>query len=53
MARLSGSVLGNLSGKLGNLAARTKNGETILSARPSSFNVSQAPATVTGNFSVQ
>ena len=46
MARLSGSVLGNLSGKLGNLAARTKNGETILSARPSSFNASQAPAMV-------
>ncbi len=46
MARLSGSVLGNLSGKLGNLAARTKNGETILSARPSSFNASQNPTVV-------
>ncbi len=46
MARLSGSVLGNLSGKLGNLAARTKNGGTILSARPSSFNASQNPTVV-------
>lgn len=46
MARLSGSVLGNLSGKLGNLAARTKNGATILSARPSSFNASQNPTVV-------
>ena len=46
MARLKGSVLGNLSGRLGNLSARTNNGETILAARPSSFNVSQSPAVV-------
>ena len=42
MARLKGSVLGNLSGKLGNLSARTVQGQTILSARPSSVNVSRA-----------
>lgn len=46
MARLSGSVLGNLSGKLGNLAARTINGSTVLEARPSSFAVSQSPQSV-------
>jgi hypothetical protein len=46
MARLSGSVLGNLSGKLGNLSARTVDGETILAARPSSFEVSQSPGSV-------
>jgi hypothetical protein len=44
MARINGSVLGNLSGKLGNLSARTRNGVTILGARPSSFNASQTPA---------
>jgi len=38
MAILIGSVLGNLRGKLGNLAARINAGRTILSARPSSFN---------------
>jgi hypothetical protein len=46
MAKLTGSVLGNLSGKLGNLSARTRYGETILAARPSSFNASQAPQVV-------
>ena len=46
MARVKGSVLGNLSGRLGNLSARTRNGETILGARPSSFNVSNSPAVV-------
>ncbi len=46
MARLKGSILGNLSGRLGNLSARTRNGETYLGARPSSFNVSNAPAVV-------
>jgi len=59
MARLTGSVLGNLRGKLGNLSARTVEGKTILSARPSSFNVSQTPESIearkrfgiTGNFS--
>jgi len=58
MARLSGNVLGNLSGRLGNLSARTVEGQTILAARPSSFEVSQSPASiearkkfaVTGNF---
>lgn len=34
MAKLTGSVLGNLSGKLGNLSARTRNGKTYLAARP-------------------
>ena len=46
MALVSGNVLGNLSGKLGNLSARTVNGQTILAARPSSFNASQDPASL-------
>lgn len=46
MAILSGNVIGNLSGKLGNLAARTVYGQTIMSARPSSFNVSYSDALV-------
>jgi len=46
MAILSGNVIGNLSGKLGNLAARTVYGQTIMSARPSSFNVSYSDAIV-------
>ncbi len=46
MARITGSVLGNLSGKLGNLSARTVEGQTILAARPSSFEVSQSPASI-------
>jgi len=58
MAIVKGSVLGNLSGRLGNLSARTVDGRTILAARPSSFNASQDPAvieirkkfSVTGNF---
>jgi hypothetical protein len=40
MARVVGNVVGNLKGKLGNLASRTVNGRTILSARPSSYNES-------------
>ncbi|MCK9426786.1 MAG: hypothetical protein M0Q21_12165 [Ignavibacteriaceae bacterium] len=44
MAIVTGSVIGNLSGRLGNLSARTVNGQTILAARPSSFNASQEPA---------
>ncbi len=43
MASLSGNVIGNLSGKLGNLSARTINGRTVLAARPSSYNASQEP----------
>jgi hypothetical protein len=43
MALLSGNVIGNLSGRLGNLSARTVNGQTILAARPSSYNASQDP----------
>lgn len=46
MALVSGNVIGNLSGKLGNLSARTVNGQTILAARPSSFNASQEPASL-------
>ena len=37
MARINGSVLGSLSGRLGNFTARTVEGKTILAARPSSF----------------
>jgi hypothetical protein len=44
MAIVNGNVLGNLSGKLGNLSARTVDGRTILAARPSSFSASQEPA---------
>jgi len=46
MAVVKGNVLGNLSGKLGNLSARTVEGRTILAARPSSFNVNYDPAVV-------
>ena len=37
MAAVKGSALGNLSGKLGTLSARTINGRTIMAARPASF----------------
>ena len=46
MAIVNGNVIGNLSGKLGNLSARTVDGRTILAARPSSFNASQDPAVI-------
>lgn len=39
MARVFSNVIGNLSGKLGNLSARITFGRTILAARPASFNV--------------
>ncbi len=44
MAILNGNVIGNLSGRLGNLSARTVDGKTIMAARPSSFNVNYSPA---------
>ena len=47
MAIVNGNVIGNLSGKLGNLSARTVDGRTVLAARPSSFNASQDPAVLT------
>ncbi len=43
MARLEKSVIGNFRGRLGQLSARIRHGRTILSARPSSFNVSNLP----------
>lgn len=43
MATVKSNVIGNLSGKLGNLSARTVNGKTVLAARPSSFNASNEP----------
>jgi hypothetical protein len=46
MAQVRGNVIGNLSGRLGNLSARTVNGKTILAARPSSYTPSQEPAVV-------
>ncbi len=46
MAYLSGNVIGNLRGRLGNLAARVVNGKTVLAARPSSYNASQEPSVV-------
>ena len=46
MASIKGNVLGNLRGKLGNLSARIRNGHTILSARPSSFNASDSPGSL-------
>ncbi|MCL5030117.1 MAG: hypothetical protein M1480_13990 [Bacteroidetes bacterium] len=44
MAILNGNVIGNMRGRLGNLSARTVDGKTIMSARPSNFNVSNDPA---------
>ncbi len=44
MAILNGNVIGNMRGRLGNLSARTVDGKTIMSARPSSFNVNNDPA---------
>lgn len=38
MARVFSNVIGNFSGKLGNLSARITYGRTILAARPASFN---------------
>jgi len=46
MAVVKGSVIGYLSGKLGQLSARTIKGRTILAARPASFKVSYVPALV-------
>lgn len=46
MARVSGNVIGNFKGKLGNLSARIVDGDTILSARPSSFIVSQTQGSI-------
>ncbi len=46
MAIVKSNVIGNLSGKLGNLSARTVNGHTVLAARPSSFNASNVPALI-------
>lgn len=46
MATVKSNVIGNLSGKLGNLSARTVNGKTVLAARPSSFNASNVPVLV-------
>ena len=46
MAILNGNVIGNMRGRLGNLSARTVDGKTIMSARPSSFNVNYDPAVV-------
>lgn len=44
MAKIKGNILGNISGKIGNLSARIRNGETYLSARPSSFKESIHPS---------
>ena len=44
MARVTGSVLGNLSGKLGNLSARTRNGKTYFAARPGPRTDAPSPA---------
>ncbi len=46
MAVLKGSVIGELSGKLGNLAARCIQGRTVLGRRPVSFTVNNSPAMV-------
>jgi hypothetical protein len=43
MARAVGGTIGNFKGKLGKFSARVVNGETILSARPSSFKESKNP----------
>lgn len=41
MASVKTNVLGNLKGKIGNIAARTVRGKTIFAARPSSYKLSQ------------
>lgn len=46
MARLFSNVIGNLSGRLGNLSARIRFGSTILAARPASFNVPSDAAAI-------
>lgn len=46
MARLVNPVFGNFRGRIGTLSARVRNGVTILSARPSSFNASDDPANI-------
>jgi len=46
MARASSGVLGNFKGKLGKVAARIVEGDTILSARPASFKASNSPKLV-------
>jgi hypothetical protein len=43
MARAVGGTFGNFKGRLGKFSARVVNGETILSARPSSFKESKNP----------
>jgi hypothetical protein len=43
MARVIGGILGNFRGKIGKVAAKIIEGETILCARPSSFKVSYTP----------
>ena len=43
MARAFGGVLGNFKGKLGKVAARIVEGDTILSARPASYKASNSP----------
>lgn len=46
MARVFSNVIGNLSGKLGNLSARISYGRTILAARPASYNSPNDAATM-------
>jgi hypothetical protein len=46
MARLINPVFGNFKGRIGTLSARVRNGVTILSSRPSSFNASDDPASI-------
>jgi hypothetical protein len=46
MARLVNPVFGNFKGRIGTLSARVRNGITILSSRPSSFNPSDDPTSV-------
>lgn len=46
MALAKGAVIGKLSGKLGDLTARTRAGKTYYSAQPVSFNSPKDPATL-------
>lgn len=46
MAELSGNVLGKLSGKIGNITARIRNGKNYLASRPGSFIPGSDPASV-------
>lgn len=46
MATLKGNVLGNITGKIGNVSGRVRNGKNYLVSLPSSFNAPNDPKTL-------